>query len=146
MMGFMPAFIESGFAGLIYEIATWYVSSKIEEQVEKINPLFGKILGFAIQLAAPRSPRYGTKIVEHPSVTRVERQADSDWLNRSLSEIEESQRARNPAPAAAQPAASPAEPIPAVVEPVPAQPWQGEPPRPRCPGSSPGAAPARPPG
>jgi hypothetical protein len=151
MMGFLPAFIESGFAGLIYEIATWYVSSKIGEQVEEIDPRLGKIVGFALQIAAPRSARFGTKVVEPPSVTRFEpprievfeakgipaeqargvRQADSGWLDRNLSDVSESQRAVGREPVSAKPAPAPAEPEPAVAKPVPAQPGRGEPTRPQ---------------
>ena len=155
MMGFMPAFVEAGFAGLIYEIATWYVSSKIGEQAAKIHPVFGHIVEFAAQIAMPR-PKFGPKIVEPPSTTRFERprieiverkgipaeqargvrQADSSWLDRNLSGVNESQRAVSREPATAKPVAAPeltpapASPKPALAEPIPSHAGRGEPPRP----------------
>src|SRR5262249_18312726 len=61
MMGFMPAFIEGGFAVLINEILISYASSKLEEQAERIHPIFGKLVGLAALALAPR-PRFKTPV------------------------------------------------------------------------------------
>lgn len=54
MMGFMPVFIEAGFAGLIYEILVYYASVKTAEQAEKIHPYFGIVVGLATMALVPR--------------------------------------------------------------------------------------------
>ncbi|MGA9519930.1 MAG: hypothetical protein WBV82_00620 [Myxococcaceae bacterium] len=59
--GFMLVLIEAGFAGLIREIIIYYASSKVEEQASKIHPLFGKIVGFAAMVLAPRPGPKGLK-------------------------------------------------------------------------------------
>ena len=75
-MGFLPVLIEAGFAGLIYEIAVAYVGDKIEEQAAKINPTFGKVLGFLIQTFAPR-PNFKPKL----KTDMVAEQADRTLLS-----------------------------------------------------------------
>ncbi len=77
-VGFLPAFVEGGFAALLYEIVVYYGSTKVEEQAAKIHPLLGKVAGLATQILAPR-PHFGPKINDVP----VEDEAfiiDSDQL------------------------------------------------------------------
>jgi hypothetical protein len=142
MMGFLPAFIEGGFAALVHEIAIAYVASKVEGQAEKINPLFGKLLGFALQMMAPRKQRFGVEVVapEPPprfKLTAFEvkagptfeqrgaRQIDADWL-RGVPEGNESRLGVRPEPAPKSAAPEPAAPKPAPSGPPP----KPEPPRP----------------
>lgn len=61
VIGFLPVFIHTGFAGLAYEIIVYYGSMKLEEQVSKINPILGKIVGLAAMLVTPR-PNFGPKL------------------------------------------------------------------------------------
>jgi hypothetical protein len=67
-MGFMPVLVQAGFAGLIYEVAFTYASGKLEEQLVKIDPVLGKVLGLAIGIFSPRpdfKPKLKTDWVEH---------------------------------------------------------------------------------
>jgi hypothetical protein len=89
-MGFLPVLIEAGFAGLIYEIAVFYASSKIEEQASKINPTFGKVLGLLIQTFAPRpnfKPKITTGVTERTDRTALNevltRPTDKPFLDRA---------------------------------------------------------------
>ncbi|MBZ5650806.1 MAG: hypothetical protein LAO18_10015 [Acidobacteriia bacterium] len=101
MMGFMPVLVEAGFAGLIQEILIAYASGKAEDVAAEINPTLGKVVGFAVQIVAPRK-NFARKIVEPPPTTVPERpnifevkagratdstgakQVNPDWLNRSI--------------------------------------------------------------
>jgi hypothetical protein len=67
-MGFMPALVEAGFAGLIREVLIFYAGGKLEEQGAKIHPAFGTILSIAADVVMPRA--HGPKVVE-PVPTRV---------------------------------------------------------------------------
>jgi hypothetical protein len=78
-MGFMPVLIEAGFAGLIYEIALFYASSKVEEQASRINKTFGEVLGLLLQTFTPR-PGFKPKVVSG-AVKRADRSALSETLN-----------------------------------------------------------------
>jgi len=62
IMGFLPVFIQAGFAALLTEVIIYYGSTKLEEQAAKINPIFGKIVGLAAQILTPR-PSHGPSIV-----------------------------------------------------------------------------------
>lgn len=78
-MGFMPVLIEAGFAGLIYELAVFYASSKVEEQASKINPMFGKVLGLLLQTFTPR-PNFKPSVVTG-AVEKADRTMLSETLN-----------------------------------------------------------------
>lgn len=79
-MGFMPVLIEAGFAGLIYEVAVFYASGKVEEQASKIDPTFGKVLGLLLQTFTPR-PHFKPSVVSGV-VEKADRSALSETLNR----------------------------------------------------------------
>ena len=102
MMGFMPVIVEAGFAGLIQEVLIAYASGKAEEVAAEINPTFGKIVGFALQIVAPRKS-FAREVVEPPPSPRVPekinilevksgraidstgaKQANADWLDRAV--------------------------------------------------------------
>lgn len=62
-MGFLPVFIEAGFAGLIYEVLVAYASEAVGEQAAKINETFGQFVSLALQIAAPR-PHFKAQVKE----------------------------------------------------------------------------------
>jgi hypothetical protein len=62
---FLPVLIKSGFAGLIYEVGAFVVGMKVENEVAKLNPTAGTVLGLILQAVSPR-PRF-TRGVAMPS-------------------------------------------------------------------------------
>lgn len=82
-MGFLPVLIESGFAGLIYEIVLFYSGNKLEEQIEKVSPTAAKIFGLTFMMFAPR-PHFEPKmpgIRENPRMVGRDNTGLSDVLN-----------------------------------------------------------------
>ena len=79
-IGFMPVLIEAGFAGLIFEIVLALASNEIENQASKIDPTFGKVLGFLLQAFAPR-PNFKPKI-DGSMVQSADRTALNEVLTR----------------------------------------------------------------
>jgi hypothetical protein len=61
-VGFLPALVEGGIGGLVYEIGVYIGGVGVEEVVSEINPKAGKILGFLTQIVVPR-PHFGPKVV-----------------------------------------------------------------------------------
>ena len=63
MMGFLPVFIEAGFAGVIYEVLVSFAADKVAQQASEIHPVFGVIVGLAAETLAPR-PDFTAKVVQ----------------------------------------------------------------------------------
>ncbi|RAJ05216.1 hypothetical protein LX64_02370 [Chitinophaga skermanii] len=81
--GFLQAFVTAGFAGLIYEVVMFYVSSKIREQIEKMSPLAATIFDaiFAIAVPPKRSNKPTIKAPESPRALKADKTGLSDVLN-----------------------------------------------------------------
>jgi hypothetical protein len=53
-LGFLPAFIEGGFVGVIYEVLVYFGSNKLGEWAAEVSPLFGQLVALAAGMAIPR--------------------------------------------------------------------------------------------
>ncbi|MBO9728699.1 MAG: hypothetical protein J7623_08685 [Chitinophaga sp.] len=82
-LGFLPVLVESGFAAMIYEIALFYGSSKIEEQIARLSPTAAKIFGLVFMAVAPRKDfRPEVRgVPENPRMTGPDNTGLSDVLN-----------------------------------------------------------------
>lgn len=60
-IGFLPVLIESGFAGLIYEILVTLVADEVGDAASKVNPIFGQVVSNLIQIFTPRK-QFGPKL------------------------------------------------------------------------------------
>lgn len=60
-MGFMPVLIQSGFAGLLFEIAATLATDKLEEKLEEIDPALAFLIATAIGIFGPR-PNFRPKL------------------------------------------------------------------------------------
>jgi hypothetical protein len=126
---FLPVFIESGFAGLAYEIAVFWASQKIGDKVAGDYPFLSQLIALTLMVVAPR-PNFRPKVFGVPNVIEVKagpvaaagKQIPANWLEPPASPAISAEQRALPAPA---------EPVPPKSASTPPAPHVGEPPRPR---------------